>query len=392
MALVGGSLEIKTQVIRNIDGLAGLGESWNNAVSASNNPSVFSTYEWFHAWIKNFAADLDIFILLAWKDNILTGIMPLHVLKHSRSGTTICSLSNAHTCKFDIVLPEQGGPEVLTAMLARLSNELPWVKLQLWYVPQSVRNIALLKNISRGLICGIRTERQMESPYLDINFTWQDYLDSRDKKVRKNWDYFERKLNKEGQVEVLTITDPSSIDDMLKQAYTIEQSSWKGGQGSAIANSSNTADFYHDLAQSMSQKGEFQLHFLRLNDKAIAFDYCLIHKDRYSVLKTGYDPAYSKSSPGRVLRKITLKRIYEDNKFKLYDLLGAKDAWKLEWTENSEALLHVQIYSNRPAARMHYLYARSKDLGINMLRRHPKLLSLVNAKVKRLKTFKDRSN
>lgn len=392
LASIGGSLEIKTQVIRNIDGLAGLEVSWNAAVSASNNPSVFLSYEWFHAWVKNFAADLDLFILLAWKENNLVGIMPLHAVKHKRSATTLCSLSNPHTCKFDIVLPEQGSSEVLAAMLSRLNNELPWMRLELSYVPESAKNIALLETFPRTLIGGFRTECQMESPYAKIDTTWQDYLDSRDKKVRKNWDYFERKLNKEGQVEVVTITDTSSIDNMLQQAYAIEQASWKGDHGSAIANSTNTADFYHDLAQGMSRKGEFQLHFLRLDGKAIAFDYCLLHEDRYSVLKTGYDPAYSKSSPGRVLRKISLKRLYGDQRFHVYDLLGAKDAWKLEWADNFEALLHVEIYSARYPARMHYLYAKTKDLGLSKLRRHPKLLSLAKAGVMRLRSFKGRSN
>jgi hypothetical protein len=123
----------------------------------------------------------------------------------------------------------------------------------------------------------------------------------------------------------------------------------------------------------MSCIGRFQLHFLNFNGEKIAFDYCLPYKDHFNVLKTGYNPAFSKNSPGRVLHLKVLRNLYEKGTFKVYDLLGNCDAWKKEWTDQTLPLLRVRLYNHRSDAMIAHRVALSLDMAKDALRRHPRI-------------------
>jgi CelD/BcsL family acetyltransferase involved in cellulose biosynthesis len=59
----------------------------------------------------------------------------------------------------------------------------------------------------------------------------------------------------------------------------------------------------------------------------LAFDYCLEYNKTHYALKTGYDPAYQRFSPGKVLRYLMLVRAFSEG-LAAYELLGVADPWK----------------------------------------------------------------
>ena len=70
---------------------------------------------------------------------------------------------------------------------------------------------------------------------------------------------------------------------------------------------------------------------MRLDGRALAFDYCLEYNKVHYVLKTGYDPAYERFSPGKVLRQLMLERAFSEG-IATYDFGGAPEPWKQKWT------------------------------------------------------------
>ncbi|MEJ2362837.1 MAG: hypothetical protein P8Z75_15745, partial [Gammaproteobacteria bacterium] len=74
---------------------------------------------------------------------------------------------------------------------------------------------------------------------------------------------------------------------------------------------------------------------------------------------------------GRVLRKKILRGLFEEGTYKIYDLLGAREDWKTEWTSDTHTLLHIHIYTRKPLAIFSYALASSLERTKNILRRHP---------------------
>lgn len=349
---------MQIEIITSVEQLEPLQREWNQAVEGSAFDSVFVSFEWFYAWLKHFASRDTMQIVIARSDGQIIGILPL--LKEQKSVQAfdlkvLRSASNLQTYKYGFVLLSKERPDTLKRIIDHLSREIAWDVLRLSYVPVDAEIMTMLGNHAGNGSYKMYAETQMESPYVAMTGTWEDYLQQRNKKVRRNLDYFEKRLEKEGRVDVLTIEGGEDLERQVLAALEIEKSSWKGDQGTSIADSQQEKNFYIDLAGEMSRHGRFALYFLCLNGEKIAFDYCLKYKDRFNVLKTGYNPAYAKNSPGRVLRKKVLKKLYEEQRYRVYDLLGAQDEWKTEWTDRSAAVRQVLIFNNKPVPRFLYL-------------------------------------
>lgn len=367
---------MQIEVVRELRQLAPLGAAWNEAVEASGFDSIFLTHEWFCAWAKNFAPAEALNVVIAREGDRICGIMPLlreHRRIGSRTLTVLRSMTNLQTYKYGFILPKEGGREIFESMLHLLSEVCNWDLMDLDYLPDDAQVIAFIHQLHGAGMFGAREEVQMESPYVEIEGTWEEYCSARDQKVRKNWDYFERRLQKEGSVGLIEIADGEDIDQAVVTAFEIEQSSWKGEHGTAISGSPTETAFYLDLARAMSRRRNFRLCFLALDGKKIAFDYCLPYKESFNVLKTGYDPAFSKSSPGRVLRKLVLRGLYQEGRYSIYDLLGARDTWKGEWTHTVRPLVRMRLYNRKPIALASFEVARAADRTKEALRRHPRL-------------------
>ncbi|MHB8346120.1 MAG: GNAT family N-acetyltransferase [Acidiferrobacterales bacterium] len=378
---------MELEVVRDLQQLALLGAAWNEAVEASGFDSIFLTHEWAYAWAKNFAQTDALNIVIAREGNRICGIMPL-LRERRRVGpltlTVLRSMTNLQSYKYGFVLPQNRGQEVFESMLRLLPGICDWDLMELDYVPDDAQVVTFSRQMGGKKLCGARDEIHMESPYVAIEGAWEEYLDARNKKVRKNWDYFERRLQKEGSIDLIEIADGQGLDQAVLEAFEIEKSSWKGDAGTAIGASPAEATFYLELARAMSQRQNFRLFFLVLDGKKIAFDYCLPYKQSFNVLKTGYDPVFAKNSPGRVLRKSVLRSLYQNGSYSIYDLLGARDTWKEEWTQSVRTLVRLRLYNRKPVALVRYAAGCATDQTKQWLRRHPLLFSAVKQLRQRL--------
>jgi CelD/BcsL family acetyltransferase involved in cellulose biosynthesis len=367
---------MQVAVIRDFDSFASLQEAWNKAVEASHNDSVFLTHEWFYSWARAFLSPDDLYVLVAYDYGRVLGIMPLRIERVQRgmwTGTVLKSMSNAHTCKYDIIVHRERRVDVLDAMFRYIGKHIPWAVMDLNFVPVSSLSVDLLRRFQGSGFYRMSVLPWMESPYVAIEGSWDRYFSGRDKRVRKNWQYFERRASKEGGSEVVSIQGGKGLKEGVQAAFEIEKASWKGAVGSAMGMSDAISRFYLDLAERMSRLGRFQLHFLNFNGQKIAFDYCLPYKGNFNVLKTGYNPAFSVHSPGRVLHVKVLRSLYNQGKFKICDLLGTRDSWKEEFTNLAEPLIQVRLYNRRCDAMVAYGTLRFIEKTKQKLRKHPQI-------------------
>ncbi len=361
-------------LIREIDSLEGLRSGradWNRAVEGSSFDSVFATHEWYEAWGKSFLKGRRLRIVLAYQGRNLVGILPMMEERRRFMGSEITilrSMTNDQSCKYDFILKREQEGSILRSMMLHLSMRVDWDLLCLDFIPDGSKTISSLRNLEREGFCRVHVMPTMQSPYLIISGSWDAYVGKLEKSYRRNLRYFERRLEKKGRVELKRM-DPES----LKDALAIEESGWKGEAGTAIASSDDNTGFYGELARLTSQSGWFKLYFLCLDGDPIAFDYCLAYKDRFNVLKTGYNPAYAADSPGKVLRKKVLAQLFKD-RYSIYDLLGAREEWKTKWTPHAQEIYRVLVFNKRkilPLLVYHAIQAR--DALTDKVRRSPSL-------------------
>ena len=373
---------IEVEVVRDFERFQQLKDAWNAAVETSVNDSVFLTHEWFSSWIRAYAGDSTLCIVVGWQGDRIVGALPL--MLESRSGPLgaqriLSGLSNLQTPKFGFILAPEVDDTVLDVLLKGLQDEQDWDVMEIDSVPEVWSTMPALEASRGKRITGMRSEVHMCSPYVPIAGTWEEYLATRDKKVLKNWRYFERRMEGEGETALVEVRGGESLDAELEKALVIEQSSWKGESGTSIKDSEANTRFYAYLAHAMSEKGCFALMFLTQNGAPVAFDYCLPYRSTFNVLKTGYNPEFSKSSPGRVLRQKVLRGLFEKGGYEVYDLLGAEDAWKQEWTEATQTLVKAEVFNRKAAAMVEFAFKAAGDAGKEVLRKNPKLFNVAKS-------------
>ena len=338
------------EIISKIQEMPSYESGWNQLVSESTFDSIFATYEWFSSWIRYYGISNSLKILIAHENNRLCGILPLYADRKKLYGSeyiTLRSLSNWHSSKFNFIVTRERAAEIMRLSLNYLTESMRWDCMQMEYVPEEAHSISMLKDLEKKSYYRIILEDRMKSPYIELNGTWEEYLQMRGKKLRRNLDYFEKRITKEGKKEVSTIENGDDLDEHLREALKIEKSSWKGEEGTAIANSDVDTNFYTALARNMSEKDHFVLHFLVVSGEKIAFCYGLKYKNRFNALKIGYDPQYAQLSPGRVLLKKIVQNLYQDSRYDIFDFLGANDEWKTKWTDKSQQMYRMTLLIRR---------------------------------------------
>ena len=126
--------------------------------------------------------------------------------------------------------------------------------------------------------------------------------------------------------------DPAAWETFL----AMENSGWKGEQGTALAAKPTDAAFFRAMCAGMSGRGGLELRSLEGGGRSVAMECCLKEGDELIYgFKIAYDAEFSKFSPGAQLQALTLQR-FDDVRPLLYDSCA--------WSENA---VHNRIWPDR---------------------------------------------
>jgi CelD/BcsL family acetyltransferase involved in cellulose biosynthesis len=140
------------------------------------------------------------------------------------------------------------------------------------------------------------------------------------------------------------------LEGTLEEGLLLEQSGWKGQRGTAMAQDAKTRGFYTELARDAAYKGKLALYFLRLDGRAVAFQYGLEHAGRYFLLKPGYDEGLKECSPGQLLMEEVLADCL-DRGLTEFDFLGPDMVWKRDWTDHVRRHTWLYVFNDTAFGR-----------------------------------------
>lgn len=183
------------------------------------------------------------------------------------------------------------------------------------------------------------------APYVAIDgTTFETYRGRLRRKFRSEISRRRRRLEEQGRLALEVYDGAEGLGDLLEEGFGVEGSGWKGDYGTSINLHPGLRSFYTETARWAAERGLLRLAFLRLDGRALAFDYSLEYNGAHYLLKTGYDPAYSRFSPGMIIRYLMLERAFTEG-INLYDFCGPDMAWKREWTDTTQQRTFVHMFA-----------------------------------------------
>ena len=168
---------------------------------------------------------------------------------------------------------------------------------------------------------------------LDLNRTFTEYLASLSKNTRSHIRRCRKKIEKAyGEaIEVRAYTKTEHVDEAASAVAEIEPSTW---QYSALGQVLTTADQIYHWRQDAA-KGRFLTHVLFINGKPVAYELGMVYKGRYDAFYAGYDPEYSKNSPGMYLMAEITEKLCSDPDVNLMDVGFSVEQYKRRYCEYS---------------------------------------------------------
>jgi CelD/BcsL family acetyltransferase involved in cellulose biosynthesis len=381
------SLHVQTEW-GTVDLVDGLAEEWRPLCTAGPCFEPFFRPEWIAAAIRAFAPGQRVLLLTVRNGSRLRGVLPL-LEKTSRTsrltGPQMCSASRIPRFEF---VHDAGPdlPQVLTAAWQHLREIPGWNAIELANVPEggAAEQLAALAREDGFPTC--RYE-YANSPYIDLSEprAGNDFsrfgLSSRFRyHLRQGW----RELSKRGPLSFRRV---ETIDrETLEHFYRLEQSGWKGREGSAILCRPDLRKFYDGLVRGAEQFGYLSMYFLDLGGTTIAAHLAFTYGGRYYPIKVAYDESFSSYGPGHLI----IARVLEDcvaRGLSRFDCLGEWTDAKAKWTARVRPHVSCCIFRDTIAGRT--LCAQTQ-LQHNFRRGVRKFAEATRSRVGRLKSLRFR--
>ncbi|MEW6737372.1 MAG: GNAT family N-acetyltransferase [Acidobacteriota bacterium] len=335
------SAVISISEANNQNSLLALEDEWNRLVKATNN-EPFYRYEYIHTWLNNFTPAAKLRVLIGrTSTGELVSLLPLIAEHNSFYGLPVrqlISTANSHSCRFDLIAKD--GEAAGQAFFAYLLNDPHWDLLKIIDVPQG-GNAWYIYRAAQAAGFPVGNWMSQRSPYLQLPSYYQELMGEYSSQFKATIRRRRKRLEKMGKVYMECVTGGTQLINRLQESFEIEQSGWKGKQGTAIAQDQSTYNFYTELAHKTAEQGFFSLFFLKLNDKSIAFQYTLTYGDTCYLQKLGYDEQFNECSPGLLLMDEVIKDCISRG-LRRVDLLGDDTYWKMKWT--NQVLPHNWLF------------------------------------------------
>jgi CelD/BcsL family acetyltransferase involved in cellulose biosynthesis len=238
-------------------------------------------------------------------------------------------------------------------LLAAAAADLPW---QLLWLDDAAHAAsawqALLRACDRAGIAA-EAHEQWQVGRVAIDQSWDGYQKRLAKNHRQAMNRAARRLAAEGnlQFEMLSQLDAARLGPWLREAFEVEDLSWKGESGTSVLRTPGMFDFFAAQAEQLARWGQLETAALRLDGRMLAFMYGYRAKEVCFAHKIGYDPAFAAFSPGQLLFYHVLERFHTDGQPRALDFMGPMTQSLSRWRPSTYGVGRVAIAPRRLLGR-----------------------------------------
>ncbi|MCI5207713.1 MAG: GNAT family N-acetyltransferase [Candidatus Electrothrix sp. ATG2] len=220
--------------------------------------------------------------------------------------------------------------------------------------------------------------------YVETKGDFQQYLAGKNKKTISTLQRKSRKIDKSNK-QLCTFkvySSPEEFEEFFKLALPISEKSFQHvlfGRGLP-----NTQQFKEDVMRK-SQKGEVLGYILRVQDKPVAYNFCPVLNGNVVLYdESGYDPDYSKYSPGSVLQFKIIEDLFGREGVDYYDLCTGEGVHKKIFATGYVSCGNIFFCSSTPK----YLVILSLKMALILLTESIKKLLKVIGQEERIRACK----
>jgi hypothetical protein len=300
---------------------------WDRLMAESGIINPYLTHDWFRIAFEYFEKKNDLYILLVYDNNNIIAIAPLLIAREKQYGIFIRKvrfIENIHTPFQDIIITEQRQESLNTLINFLKDNCQKWDLFELKEIRSNSANIMILEDLVREMNFFHYQFFTSKRWTAQTDISWEDGMGKMPAKVRKEFRRKTKRLEKLGKISFQIFTDTAEIEKHLDIFFKIHEQTWKGKE--------KNAEFYYRIARDFSQRNEFGMYCLSLNEVPIAYMFGIKYKNTLFGIKTTYDPSYYAFSPGYTLFYDILEHSFHEEEIERFDIGRGEERYKQELT------------------------------------------------------------
>lgn len=324
--------------IDTLEALNALKEEWNTLLTNCKDKNIFLTHEWITTWWEYFSERRDLFILLVKENERLIGIAPLMLTlkKIEFIGTPLSDY-----CDFII---EKEHEEALKAIYGHLlENRKLWRSISLGEIPEKSLTLLLSPKILQGLTKYFNVS--FSNPCFAVDFkglTSDDVNAITNKKgLRRHINHF----NQSGRLDFQKVNDLNDVYGALNVFFEQHIRLWAGRGMLSMFNNQRYKEFIRSIAKNILSNGNLGFWVLKFNDQIIAASFGFEFNKVYISYCQSHDLEYCKRSPGIIMQKYLIEKLFEEGSH-IVDFSRGAEVYKLRFSNKSSSNFGITINKN----------------------------------------------
>lgn len=351
----------KFEIFRDAAGLDALESEWNDLLQRSSADSVFMTFEYIRTWWRAYGGRFQLFLITArGEDGRLVGIAPLMVgrghgfaRKRFRHLAFIGGLGDALAEYQDFIIEPGFEAELLLNFYTRIHEDLAgeWDLLFLGLVDE--KSPALQQLLATVPKFGNHTMQltSRPSPHIPLPDSWEEFLRTKSKNFKKQFNNQWNRLHKRHEVEWLTAGADISMEEAFKVLIDLNHKRW-GSDGKAFQSAEFNA-FHAELCRLFDERGWLFFRLMKLDGEFVAARYDFVYGGKLWNYQNGWLPELSKLSLGKMVIGYSVKWCIEQG-LREYDFLAGTTAYKKSWATAVRYLVNAEI--SNPGSRWAFAF------------------------------------
>jgi CelD/BcsL family acetyltransferase involved in cellulose biosynthesis len=180
---------------------------------------------------------------------------------------------------------------------------------------------------------GWQIEDSCVCPVVSLPTAVQPWMDALPSSLRRNLRRYGQRLADEESASYITLgrdADPILAEEALAALFRTHGRRWHERQQQGVLSESEIRRFHQLSAPALLAADALRLHVLRAGDKIIAVMYVLIDTRRAYAYLAGFDPDWSRFSPGVLLLAYAISQAIEEGRTE-FDFLRGAEPYKYTW-------------------------------------------------------------
>jgi CelD/BcsL family acetyltransferase involved in cellulose biosynthesis len=329
----------QAELITDIGELTALAGEWR--ALAERRGDAFLTPEWFLAWLRHCGQGWEPHVAVARSPRgTVRGLLPLVSSKsNGPREVRVCPIGD----RFHPVAAPGDEKAVAVALAPAIAPPGRGLRSLL------LENVdaegewwrALAKTSETPLATVERSEATL--PFVDLaGIGWDEYLAGRSRQLRSQLGRKLRSLQREHDVRFRRTRSSEEVAEDLATLFRLHDARWAERSDSSALADPTVREFHREFASAAFERGWLRLFVMEVDGAPIAALYGWLIGGRWSYYQAGFDPAWSRNSPGFLLLGETIRAAIEEGASE-YDMLRGDEAFKRRFATSSRTVRTILL-------------------------------------------------